>query len=308
MSRISDILVATDFSPRAELAVTHAARLAQHHKAVLHMLHVLPTLAWQMFGRALVEHPLVTEAQLFESAAKRLRALAEAQQAQTGGSVRHHVVIGRTHEEIAGYVHAHPIDLLVLGAHGENFVHDLFIGGTATKVLRATAHPTLIVRSGASMNADYRHLLVPVDFSAASRLALTVAARIAPQAAIQVLHVYEAEFESKMQYAGVDEAVIQQYRDAAAQEAQRIMERFLHAMEGHERMSPLVMHGSPASIILSQAEALRPDLVVMGKRGHSELDEMLLGSVTKHVLEESDRDVLLVAPDHTGTSGNLLAA
>lgn len=34
----------------------------------------------------------------------------------------------------------------------------------------------------------------------------------------------------------------------------------------------------------------------MGKRGKLELDEFLLGSVILRVLEETDRDLLLVAP------------
>ena len=34
----------------------------------------------------------------------------------------------------------------------------------------------------------------------------------------------------------------------------------------------------------------------MGKRGQLEHDEILLGSVTVRVLEEIDRDLLLVAP------------
>lgn len=48
--------------------------------------------------------------------------------------------------------------------------------------------------------------------------------------------------------------------------------------------------------IVAQSQARQIDLVVMGKRGQLEFDEFLLGSVTLRVLEEIDRDLLLVAP------------
>ncbi|MEP6605187.1 MAG: universal stress protein [Nitrosospira sp.] len=39
------------------------------------------------------------------------------------------------------------------------------------------------------------------------------------------------------------------------------------------------------------------DLSVIGKRGETELDEALFGSVTKHVLYETPSDVLAVSPE-----------
>lgn len=295
MSRIEHILAATDFSPRAGLAVERAALLARQHKATLHLLHAMGTLLLQMFGRLLVEHPLVTEERLYESARARLKSLAEALADRYAVAVQHRVSIGRAHERIAEYARSNAIDLAVLGAHGDNFARGLFIGATALKCLGKGSHQTLIVRSEVTTER-YRDILVAVDFSDASRPALEAAARIAPQASIHVLHVYEVAFEGKMRYAGVDDGVIRQYRDAAASEARRMMDEFLAGTEGRERMSPIVRHGTPARIILDQAQALRPDLVVIGKRGRSELDELLLGSVTKHVLEEIDRDLLVVAP------------
>lgn len=302
MSHIKHILVATDFSSRAGLAVERAAFLAHQHRAKLHLLHAMPVVNWQMFGRVLIEHPLVTEAQLLESAREHLKHLADVLHEHYGVPVQHQVRIGRAHEQIAEYAQSHPIDLTVLGAHGENFVRDLFVGATAMKVLRRTDHPALIVRSEETKTERYQDILVPVDFSDASRLALEEAACIATQAAIHVLHVYEFEFEGKMRFAGVDDDVIRRYRDGAAQESLRIMDAFLAGMEGRERMTSIVKYGYPARIILDEARALHANLVVMGKRGRSEIDELLLGSVTKHVLDEIECDLLLVVPSASGIS------
>ena len=300
MPDFQHILVATDFSPRASFAVERGAQLAHKHKATLHLLHVMDKLLLQMFGRVLVEHPLVTEERFYESAKARLKGLADGLSDHYSVSVQHQVNIGRAHERIADYARSHAVDLTVLGTHGENFVRDLFIGTTALKFLRKGTHPALIVQS--EVTEAYRGVLVAVDFSNVSRIAVEAAARIAPHASVNVLHVYEVAFEGKMRYAGVEEGVIEQYRAAAAQEARRMMIDFLAGIEGGVRMSPLVRHGHAARTILDQAQALRADLIVMGKRGMSELDELLLGSVTKHVLFEIDRDVLLVAPSAAPTS------
>ena len=110
MSGIEHILAATDFSPRAGFAVKRSAFLAHQHKATLHLLHVMPTFQWQMFGRALVEHPLVTEERLYESARARLKSLAETLADQYAIAVRHHASIGRPHEKIAEYARSHAVD------------------------------------------------------------------------------------------------------------------------------------------------------------------------------------------------------
>jgi universal stress protein E len=49
-------------------------------------------------------------------------------------------------------------------------------------------------------------------------------------------------------------------------------------------------------MIREKAQALDIDLIVIGKRGQTELDEALFGSVTKHVLYETPCDVLVVNP------------
>jgi len=292
MPDFQHILVATDFSPRASFAVKRGAQLAHLHKATLHLLHVMGKWPLQMFGRVLIEHPLVTEDHLYESATARLKSLADILSIHYGVPVCHKVMIGRAHERIADYARSNPIDLAVFGAHGENYVRNLFIGTTALKFLRKGTDPALIVQS--EVAEAYRHVLVAVDFSVSSRVALEAAARIAPQAAVHVLHVCEVAFESNMHNARIEEDVIDRYHDAVAQEARRMMSDLLVGIEGGSRMSSLVRHGHAARTILEQAQALRAELIVMGKRGISELDELLLGSVTKHVLFEIDRDVLLV--------------
>jgi nucleotide-binding universal stress UspA family protein len=52
--------------------------------------------------------------------------------------------------------------------------------------------------------------------------------------------------------------------------------------------------GQAAEEILSQADAVNADLIVMGKHGHGAMYDLLVGSATKGVLKHSTRPVLLV--------------
>lgn len=146
----------------------------------------------------------------------------------------------------------------------------------------------------------YRRVLVPVDFSASSTAAVTLARRIAPGARIVLLHAYEVPFESRMRLAGVDWQRIQNYRGQARSTAQqRLQETAVAAgLRPGDWQSCLVMKDASVAIVEQEQEA-DCDLIVVGKQGAGMVAEFLLGSVTKHVLAESAGDVLV----STGRSG-----
>jgi len=53
------------------------------------------------------------------------------------------------------------------------------------------------------------------------------------------------------------------------------------------------VHGAATLRILEQEQTIDADLIVIGKHGRSVMEELLLGSVTKHVLAHSSSDVLI---------------
>jgi nucleotide-binding universal stress UspA family protein len=57
-----------------------------------------------------------------------------------------------------------------------------------------------------------------------------------------------------------------------------------------------VVQGEPSEAILSLAESLHADLIIMATHGHSELRHVFVGSVTEDVLRNGDVPVLLVRP------------
>lgn len=296
MEKIRRIIATTDFSARANRAVQRAVRLAVEHGAELHLLHVLPILPLEVFRHLVVDTPLETEQMLYNRINATLQRLAEAL-ARSGMVVRHHVAIGRAHVEINRYAESHHADLIVLGDQGENFVQELFLGTTVFKTLHKGQCPLLIVKQ--EPMDQYRHVLVPVDFSLPSRLALHMAVKVALQAPIQVLHVAEMPFGDKMWWqADLSEETVERCRTRVLGDAHRAMEEIItDCVPGETRVTSSIEQGYPPAVIQDKARSLNADLIVIGKRGETELDEALFGSVTKHVLYEAACDVLVVSPE-----------
>jgi nucleotide-binding universal stress UspA family protein len=98
-----------------------------------------------------------------------------------------------------------------------------------------------------------------------------------------------------MQTVEVREDALQHYQQAARQRALQDMQAFLDAARLTAAEVPtVVVKGDPTLRILEQEQELDCDLVVVGKQGETVPEELLLGSVTKHILQQSRSDVLVV--------------
>ena len=58
----------------------------------------------------------------------------------------------------------------------------------------------------------------------------------------------------------------------------------------------LLLQGPTAETILREANRLSVDIILMGTHSHGKLHQLLMGSVSKAVLEKADRPILLIPP------------
>jgi len=80
-------------------------------------------------------------------------------------------------------------------------------------------------------------------------------------------------------------------------EAALAMQRFVYESGAEGQIACPLEFGYAPTVIRERAEAIDPDLIAMGKHGSAEWESMLLGSVTKRVLQEAGCDVLVVEAD-----------
>lgn len=289
MIPIRSVLAATDFSQQALGAGARAALLAAEHGAELKLVHVLEQegLAslrdWLAPGRDL-------RAAITEQAQMQLAAAAGQLRDQGGVQAQPLVRVGQPLQQINAA--AADADLLVLGDHGNHAWRDLAIGTTADRLLHTATRPLLVVRKPPV--AAYARVLVLADFSAASETAIRAALRLAPRAAIRLLHAYGLPYEGKLRIAGVAEEDVERYRSLERQHATEQLRLMLADIEGSGRVETCVEQGDVRIEFLRAMKEYQPDLVAIGKQGQGFVSDLLLGSVTRMVLAQAQCDVLVV--------------
>lgn len=294
MFPVKRIVIATDMSPFANQAEARAAMLAYElGSESLDLLHVIDSLALESL-RNLTHPPLDTEHRLMESSRQRMTEIKQKLSESYGIPVATITLnVGRPHTEIVRYAKLLNAELVVLGAHSGGLMQELFVGSTVDKVLRTLACPLLIVKR--QPQVPYRQILVPVDFSKCSWHAMEFAMNIAPHAHIIALHAFEVPFEGKLLFAGVSDQQVQIYRAEVQATKDMEMRRFVAEWEAAAGpLSHIVELGRVSAVIKEKAKLLEPDLIVIGKHGQSGWEDMLLGSVTKQVIQDASCDVLVV--------------
>ena len=291
MTAPAPILAATDFSALSRHAADRAARLAQETGAPLSLMHVTLDSALQELRQWLgAGHAM--EQQLLAEAREQLARLADQLAARYGVGVRTVEAAGAVPEAIEDEVRRLGAGLLVLGARGAGFLRRLVLGTTSERLVRRSSCPVLVVRQTA--HEPYRRVLVALDRSPWAAAKLEVVRGVAPHARPVLLAAYQVPFQEKLRFAGVNAATVEHYRQQARMRASQ----HVHALAARHRLAPsdydaVIVEGEASQRIVEQEQEHDCDLVVLGKHSRSAAEDLLLGSVTQHVLAEGAADVLV---------------
>lgn len=285
------ILVATDLSAPSRHAVDRASRLAARHQTEIELVHAINPGLFEPLLRLLGSEASPLAETVSADARRQLAELAADPRHTQDRHPRCSVINGTPVSAIARHAEVVDAALLVVGARGEGFLRQATLGSTASRLLRTTHRPTLVVRQ--APHEDYRRVLVAMDFSPAALATLQQLRRWAPQAELVLLHAVDLPYEGKMQHAGVDPGIIQHYRIAAQLDGMQKLRELSRDLALPGTTQLLALHGDPSRLILEQEQENDCDLIALGKRGLNAIEDLLLGSTTKHVLGEAQADVLL---------------
>lgn len=142
-------------------------------------------------------------------------------------------------------------------------------------------------------------ILVPIDFSKSSEYASKVASKIAlkSKSKIFLLHIVEipsggADMGSRSNFS-IPESMfyLRKIRD-------RILEFKSQFFSENQDVNYVVRVQNPYEGIIAYAEKINTDLIVMGSKGHSDFEEIFIGSNTEKVVRKSTKPVLVVKKEN----------
>jgi nucleotide-binding universal stress UspA family protein len=282
-SPLRSILLATDFRPAAEEAARVAARLASAFGSRVSLLHVLePLPSWPVAMHVFQDQ-----------ASGLLRQIAADVSAQKVEVANPLITVGPPGDTIVQKAHELDVDLILMGAGEESRFNRFSVGAIAEEVLELAPQSVLAVRPGGPA-AMFKRILCPVDQSKASRQGLLNAGRLARVfgGELIVLTVVPTVgwFTAALatgQLAGAASEYESRWRSE--------FEEFLRGASFAEVKSRReIRQGAPHQQILAAAREHQADLIVMGATGRTGLARVLLGSVTRRVLQDLPCSLLVV--------------
>jgi nucleotide-binding universal stress UspA family protein len=143
-----------------------------------------------------------------------------------------------------------------------------------------------------------RNILVPVDFSPSSKLALDYALMFAERysATVRIFHAWEIPAYVRPDLTVWSGELSSTLADSVKLAAERAMNEFVNdaKVAGRKDVTTEIVEGLPYATILSALEGGTYDLVIMGTHGRTGLSHLVLGSVAERVVRHSRQPVLTV--------------
>lgn len=288
---IVSIVAALDGSAHEDAVVAWAAAAAARYGVRLDLVHVVEV------GISLTSYDmLVSEAPRFgqqlEAAARdRLDGIAAHVRDRFDGlEVEVHTPLGSPPAVLVGMSER---AMVVLGAVSQSRLHRFMLGSTALAVV-AHSHGTAVVVPEAMPPVQPRRVVVGADGSrtGARAVAHAVAEAATVGGAVTVVTAWTVE---------VDEGIVVTEPGARAQRVeQRLREATLAARTQARAQHPdvpievVVRQGRAADSLLAVAGEQDADLVVVGSRGRGGFAGLLLGSVSRTVVQQAKMPVAVV--------------
>jgi nucleotide-binding universal stress UspA family protein len=136
----------------------------------------------------------------------------------------------------------------------------------------------------------FSNILVAVDGSESANKAFDRSIYLAQKcnSTIDLIHVVQCEV-------GGDSANTFEIIDELKDKAQRMLEEYrIQAKKNNIPIQITIMQGDPAKVIIEHAKSKNYDLIVMGTRGRSSFQELLIGSVSQKVMHHASCPVMVV--------------
>ncbi|MBI5075682.1 MAG: universal stress protein [Nitrospirae bacterium] len=281
------ILAGIDLGPDTEKIISYAACFSAGMSSAIRLLYVIDYL---LTPPTYLMPYIAEEQKRDEEELQRWKAVLEKQDISSDARI----MMGRLHESFVKAIEEFSPDLLVIG-----YQSHAFRPSSSERLIKSLEMPMLVVRGARADRPGSRavkKILCAVDFSENAQKAVAKASDYAQvfSADLHIVHSIPSH-TIKSRWAVWEtfgEADKEQFDTQMQAEAEAELSRMIKRSGGQHAGE--VLHGNPAETICSVAEEGGYDLVVMGARGLSYIQGLLIGSTTESVLRSSPCPVLIV--------------
>lgn len=136
----------------------------------------------------------------------------------------------------------------------------------------------------------FSRILVAVDGSESAKKAFEKSIYLAQKcnSKLDVVHVVQCEL-------GGDSATIFDLMDELKTKAKKMLDEYkIQAEKSSVPIEIMITQGDPSQVIIKIAKTKRYDLIIMGTRGKSAFQELLIGSVSQKVMHHAICPVMVV--------------
>jgi len=217
-----------------------------------------------------------------------------------GLEVRSLVCTGNPAEEIVKRSHGMRSNLVVIGAKGAGDPERFPLGSVAQKVMKYADTSVLLAREKATA---IRRVLLATDGSKHSDAAVQFLLdlplpRKSQVFVVTVLHSHTAVWlKTPTLNLKTNRKLLEELQAREENTARSLLDSVKKKFrENKYNTESLTLKGEPAEEILMAAETLTPELIVLGAKGLTGIENFLLGSVAPKVARFSRYSVLIVRP------------
>jgi nucleotide-binding universal stress UspA family protein len=297
MEKFDKILVALDRSQLDASLLRYARKLAGWLQAEkVYLVHIIPNLNLPKNAEHEFKKLFAPEMPLDERVEAEIESMANPLFDDLPGTeVAVEVIEGKPYQKLMHWLEVKGIDLLVVGKKQESKGS----GITSRRLANRANCSVLFVPEGVSLSPN--ELIVPIDFSEDSALALKGALDLKPyikDSHIKAVHITDqlaaGYYLNQKEYASFNRFL--------AEAAQESFDEFIQRNQFNEHLFERVTISNEAGSIADQiskfAEENAPSLVLIGAQGRSAVERFFFGSVTEKVVTQGDlkHPVLVVRP------------
>jgi len=280
---IQHVLIATDFSRYSDSALHFGLQLAKAYGASSYIVYVVPSEPYLLAGPEVyvsARDAARRDLEQLQSELLRTHCLRE------GDDYHLYLLEGEIGEAILNFARDKRIDLIVMGTHGRGGLGKALLGSVAENVFRHSPVPVLTLGPGvcrSDWKGQPREILVPADFTPASRRAVQYALEMADehQAHVTLLHVVAPrELQHVPDHAAVQRGIEMRLAELA------------NSGTGSVSCATRIEVGKVTETILQVASEMAADLLVVGVRPSSGVLDRLVIPHAYEIVRDSPCPVL----------------